>query len=125
MQGFKAQWGDDLYPKNLQKIGLTGFYFIIDWPMGPKPFYVKVKKDDEKISESFDVMDRIEDLIKNCIVTVQNFVKENSDVEFKVPDIPDKIPRYKYAELIEKMQNAGVKAQWGDDLYPKTYKKLA
>ena len=24
--------------------------------MGPKPFYVKVKKDDEKISESFDLM---------------------------------------------------------------------
>ena len=39
-------------PKNLQKIGLTGFYFIVDWPMGPKPFYVKVKKDDPKISES-------------------------------------------------------------------------
>jgi len=54
--GLKTQWGDDLYPKNLQKIGLTGFYFIIDWPMGPKPFYVKVKKDDPKISESFDLM---------------------------------------------------------------------
>ena len=54
--GLKTQWGDDLYPKNLQKIGLTGFYFIVDWPMGPKPFYVKVKKDDPKISESFDLM---------------------------------------------------------------------
>ncbi|GIT55159.1 MAG: hypothetical protein Ct9H300mP17_03180 [Candidatus Nitrosopelagicus sp.] len=54
--GVKAQWGDDLYPKNLQKIGLSGFYFIVDWPMGPKPFYVKVKKDDPKISESFDLM---------------------------------------------------------------------
>ena len=54
-----------------------------------------------------DVMDRIEVLIKNCITTVQNFVKNNPDVEFNVPDIPDKIPRYKYAELIEKMQAAG------------------
>ena len=71
-----------------------------------------------------DVMDRIEDLIKNCIVTVQNFVKENPDAEFNVPDVPDKIPRYKYAELIEKMQNAGVKAQWGDDLYPKNLQKI-
>jgi len=71
-----------------------------------------------------DVMDRIEDLIKNCITTVQNFVKENPDVEFSVPDIPDKIPRYKYAELIEKMQAAGVKAQWGDDLYPKNLQKI-
>jgi aspartyl-tRNA synthetase len=71
-----------------------------------------------------DIMDRIEDLIKNCIIAVQNFVKESSDVEFKVPDIPDKIPRYKYAELIERMQNAGVKAQWGDDLYPKNLQKI-
>ena len=54
--GAKTQWGDDLYPKNLQKIGLTGFYFIKDWPMGPKPFYVKVSKNDSKISESFDLM---------------------------------------------------------------------
>ena len=53
-----------------------------------------------------DVMDRIEELIKSCISTVQNFVKENPDVEFTVPEVPDKIPRYKYAELIEKMQNA-------------------
>jgi nondiscriminating aspartyl-tRNA synthetase len=71
-----------------------------------------------------DVMDRIEVLIKSCVITVQNFVKENPDVEFKVPNIPDKIPRYKYAELIEKMQNAGVKAQWGDDLYPKNLQKI-
>ncbi|MDC0186986.1 aspartate--tRNA(Asn) ligase [Candidatus Nitrosopelagicus sp.] len=71
-----------------------------------------------------DVMDRIEDLVKNCIITVQNFVKENHDIEFNVPDMPDKIPRYKYAELIEKMQAAGVKAQWGDDLYPKNLQKI-
>jgi len=71
-----------------------------------------------------DVMDRIEELIKSCVATVQNFVKKNPDIEFQVPDIPDKIPRYKYAELIEKMQNVGVKAQWGDDLYPKNLQKI-
>jgi len=54
--GEKVEWGDDLYPSNLKKIGLTGFYFIKDWPIGPKPFYVKAKKDDPKISESFDFM---------------------------------------------------------------------
>ncbi|MEK0318874.1 MAG: amino acid--tRNA ligase-related protein, partial [Nitrosopumilus sp.] len=54
--GAKTEWGDDLYPSNLKKIGLTGFYFIKDWPMGPKPFYVKVSKKDPKISESFDLM---------------------------------------------------------------------
>jgi len=54
--GAKTEWGDDLYPSNLKKIGLEGFYFIKDWPIGPKPFYVKVSKDNPKISESFDLM---------------------------------------------------------------------
>lgn len=54
--GAKTEWGDDLYPSNLKKIGLTGFYFIKDWPLGPKPFYVKEHKDNPKLSESFDLM---------------------------------------------------------------------
>jgi len=54
--GAKTEWGDDLYPSNLKKINLSGFYFIKDWPLSPKPFYVKAKKDDQKISESFDLM---------------------------------------------------------------------
>ena len=52
----KIEWGDDLYPVNLKKIGLEGFYFIKDWPLGPKPFYVKPSKSNPKISESFDLM---------------------------------------------------------------------
>ena len=71
-----------------------------------------------------DVMDRIEDLVNACITTVQQFVKENPETDFKVPDMPDKIPRYKYSELIEKMQTAGLKTQWGDDLYPKNLQKI-
>ncbi len=54
--GAKVEWGDDLYPSNLKKIGLDGFYFIKDWPLGPKPFYVKESKSNPKISESFDLM---------------------------------------------------------------------
>src|SRR3989344_1296526 len=54
--GANTEWGDDLYPSNLKKIGLEGFYFIKDWPTAPKPFYVKVSKENTKISESFDLM---------------------------------------------------------------------
>ena len=54
--GAKTEWGDDLYPSNLKKIGLKGFYFIKDWPLAPKPFYVKASQSDPKISESFDLM---------------------------------------------------------------------
>jgi aspartyl-tRNA synthetase len=71
-----------------------------------------------------DVMDRIEEVVKTCITTVQKFVKDNPDTDFKIPDVPDKIPRYKYSELIEKMQGAGLKTQWGEDLYPKNLQKI-
>ncbi len=54
--GINTEWGDDLYASNLKKLGLVGFYFIKDWPLAPKPFYVKEKKEDSKISESFDFM---------------------------------------------------------------------
>ncbi|MEX2313854.1 MAG: aspartate--tRNA(Asn) ligase, partial [Nitrosopumilaceae archaeon] len=54
--GANTEWGDDLYPSNLKKIDLEGFYFIKDWPTTPKPFYVKVSKENVKISESFDLM---------------------------------------------------------------------
>src|SRR3989344_2466403 len=55
-EGAKTEWGDDLYPASLKKIGLKGFYFIKDWPLAPKPFYVKASVNDPKISESFDLM---------------------------------------------------------------------
>jgi len=54
--GAKTKWGDDLYPSQLKKIDINGFYFIKDWPLAPKPFYVKAKSGDQKTSESFDLM---------------------------------------------------------------------
>jgi nondiscriminating aspartyl-tRNA synthetase len=54
--GITTEWGDDLYASNLKKLNITGFYFIKDWPLGPKPFYVKAKAGDSKTSESFDFM---------------------------------------------------------------------
>ncbi len=55
--GVPAKWGTDLYPSALQKAGMAGFYFVYDWPLGPKPFYVKpAVSGDKKTSESFDLM---------------------------------------------------------------------
>ena len=85
--GAKTEWGDDLYPSNLKKIGLTGFYFIKDWPMAPKPFYVKASKDNPKISESFDLM--FGDL-------------ELSSGSTRIE---------KRHELVERMKNKGMKAE--------------
>ena len=70
-----------------------------------------------------DVMDRIEDIIKRVVKTTKEFSQTNTDVEFTIPEIPDKIPRYSYSELVDKMQKAGAKTEWGDDLYPSNLKK--
>lgn len=54
--GAKTEFGDDLYPSALRRLSLEGFYFITDWPLGPKPFYVKRHRADPGLSESFDLM---------------------------------------------------------------------
>ena len=71
-----------------------------------------------------DVMDRIEQIIKNSIQTVLDYTKENKDTEFVVPNLQESIPRYTYSELVDKMQKAGAKTEWGDDLYPSNLKKI-
>ncbi|PJB96860.1 MAG: aspartate--tRNA(Asn) ligase [Nitrosopumilales archaeon CG_4_9_14_0_8_um_filter_34_10] len=80
------------------------------------------------LEESFvdynDVMNRIEDIIKISIKSVRDYAKNNTDVEFIIPPIPENIPRYSYDELVEKMQKAGAKTEWGDDLYPSNLKKI-
>jgi len=53
--GARTKWGEDLYPSELRKAGLSGFYFVHGWPLGPKPFYVKASPDG-RTSESFDLM---------------------------------------------------------------------
>jgi nondiscriminating aspartyl-tRNA synthetase len=72
------RWGDDISPKILKDIVADSFYYITDWPLSTKPFYVKPKIDSDAarykshqtveiqngieresnrlISESFDLM---------------------------------------------------------------------
>ena len=71
-----------------------------------------------------DVMNRIEEIVKIAITAVNHYVKNNSDAEFTVPAIPETIPRYSYDELVDNMQKAGAKTEWGDDLYPSNLKKI-
>ena len=71
-----------------------------------------------------DVMKKTEDIIKTSIATVNNYMKNNPDAEFMVPKIPEIIPQYSYDELVDRMQKAGAKTEWGDDLYPSNLKKI-
>lgn len=56
-EGEKLQFGDDLSDAALRKLGEIhrGFYFIMDWPLKLKPFYIHEKEDDPRLSKSFDL----------------------------------------------------------------------
>lgn len=55
--GENLKFGDDLLDSHLRIIGKNhpGFFFLIDWPMKLKPFYIREKDEDSKISRSFDL----------------------------------------------------------------------
>ncbi len=56
-EGISLEYGDDLLDSHLRKLGEihSGFYFLIDWPMKLKPFYIHEKDDDPLLSKSFDL----------------------------------------------------------------------
>jgi aspartyl-tRNA synthetase len=53
----KIDFGNDLSDSSLRKLGEKhqGFYFIIDWPLQLKPFYIHEKDDNSRLSKSFDL----------------------------------------------------------------------
>ena len=56
-EGEKVDFGDDLLDSHLRIIGKNhpGFYFLTDWPMKLKPFYIREKDEDSALSRSFDL----------------------------------------------------------------------
>ena len=56
-QGEKIEFGDDLLDAHLRMVGEKhpGFYFLTDWPMKLKPFYIREKDEDPTLSRSFDL----------------------------------------------------------------------
>ncbi|HET8719370.1 MAG TPA: aspartate--tRNA(Asn) ligase [Candidatus Nitrosotenuis sp.] len=55
--GIQLNFGDDLLDSHLKTIGENhqGFFFLMDWPMSLKPFYIHEKDEDPKVSRSFDL----------------------------------------------------------------------
>ena len=53
----KLEFGEDLLDSHLRALGEKhpGFFFLTDWPMKLKPFYIHEKDDDPTISRSFDL----------------------------------------------------------------------
>ena len=55
--GESVTYGDDLSDSSLRKLGRLhpGFYFITEWPLKLKPFYILENKQDHFLSDSFDL----------------------------------------------------------------------
>lgn len=55
--GEKVEFGNDLTDLSLKKLGekFDKFYFITDWPLALKPFYIHQKDDNPLLSKSFDL----------------------------------------------------------------------
>lgn len=56
-EGEQIVYGEDLSDSALRKLGqiYKGFYFITDWPLKLKPFYIHENETDPFLSESFDL----------------------------------------------------------------------
>jgi nondiscriminating aspartyl-tRNA synthetase len=55
--GEKINFGDDLLDSSLRKLGekYNDFFFIIDWPINLKPFYIHEHDENPLLSKSFDL----------------------------------------------------------------------
>ncbi|HYX55143.1 MAG TPA: aspartate--tRNA(Asn) ligase [Nitrososphaeraceae archaeon] len=53
----KIEFGNDLSDASLRRLGEKhqGFYFIMDWPLQLKPFYIHEKENNMRLSKSFDL----------------------------------------------------------------------
>lgn len=56
-EGINVQFGEDLLDSHLKVVGNNhqGFFFLIDWPMKLKPFYIHEKDENPDLSRSFDL----------------------------------------------------------------------
>jgi len=57
-EGVKISWGEDIPTLAYRTLGKIHpyFYFVTDWPTSLKPFYIKPRDDNSRLSEGFDLM---------------------------------------------------------------------
>ncbi|WP_337862165.1 aspartate--tRNA(Asn) ligase [Nitrososphaera sp.] len=72
-----------------------------------------------------DVMALLERMIVNIIDTVKE--RNPADLKFlelEMPKLELPLPKYAYSDLIDRLQEAGERIQWGDDISPQVMKNL-
>jgi nondiscriminating aspartyl-tRNA synthetase len=69
-------------------------------------------------------------LLERMVVNIIDIVKERNPADLKfleleLPKLELPLPKYAYSDLIDKLQEAGERIQWGDDISPQVMKSLA
>ena len=69
-------------------------------------------------------------LLERMIVNIVDTVKERNQADLKfleieMPKLELPLPKYAYSDLIDKLQEAGERIQWGDDISPQVMKSLS
>ncbi len=72
-----------------------------------------------------DVMSLLERLTVKVVDSVKDKNREDlRSMELQLPTVELPFPRYAYSELIDRLQAAGERVQWGDDIPPQVMKSL-
>jgi aspartyl-tRNA synthetase len=76
----------------------------------------------------FDYKD-VMSLLERMILGIIESIKEKNDqdlklMEVQLPSVELPFPKYSYSDLIDKLQEAGERIQWGDDISPQALKSL-
>ena len=99
----KISFGDDLIDSSLRKLGekYNSFFFIVDWPLALKPFYIHEHEKNPLLSKSFDLqygylelvsggtrqhdIRKLQSRIKNQGLTVDSFANHLRSFEWGMP----------------------------------------
>ncbi len=72
-----------------------------------------------------DVMSLLERMIVSIVETVkERNVDDLKFLDLQLPAVELPFPKYTYSDLIDKLQEAGERIQWGDDITPQVMKSL-
>lgn len=81
---------------------------------------------EQAFADYSDIMSLLERMVVNIIDTVKE--RNTSDLKFleiQMPALELPLPKYTYSDLVDRLQEAGERVQWGDDISPQALKSLS
>lgn len=80
---------------------------------------------EQAFSDYNDLMNLLEAMLKHVIDSINNRHRDDlQGMHITLPDIKTPFPKYRYDEIIDKLQAKGERIRWGDDINPQNMKGL-